>query len=214
MSRPRIVLADDHRLVAEGLRSLLEPDFELVEIVEDGRELIKAAKRHLPDVIVADVSMPLVNGLEAFEQLRKAGCRSKFVFLTMHKDSSYAARAINAGASAYVLKHSAPEELVAAIREAMVGRTYLAKSIAESRLVASSTRLRASESEEPLLTPRQREVLQLFAEGKTAKEVGTLLHISMRTAENHKARIMRLLGASTTAELIQYAIRHRMIGGE
>ena len=119
MSRPRILVADDHRIVAEGLRSLLEPAFELVEIVEDGRQLVDAAKRLAPDVIVADITMPQLNGLDAVEQLRQAGCKAKVVFLTMHKDATYAARAMRAGASGFVLKHSASSELVTAIRESL-----------------------------------------------------------------------------------------------
>ena len=207
MTRPRILLADDHRLVAEGLRSLLEPAYELVEIVEDGRELVEAAQRLQPDVIIADVTMPLLNGLDAVEQLRRLGCQAKVVFLTMHKDPFYAARALRAGASGFVLKHSASAELLTAIQEALAGRTYVTPAIAErlDRLPDP-----AADSDVPL-TRRQREVLQLFAEGHTAKEVAKLLHISARTAEGHKAQIMALLGARSTADLVQCAIRHGLI---
>ena len=210
MSRPRILVADDHRIVAEGLRSLLEPAFELVEIVEDGRQLIDAAKRLAPDVIVADITMPQLNGLDAVEQLRQAGCKAKVVFLTMHKDATYAARALRAGALGFVLKHSASSELVTAIRESLVGRTYVTPAIAEAmeRLMASRSN---GADEGMLLTPRQREVLQLFAEGRSAKEVAAVLHISVRTAESHKARIMSLLGATTTSDLVLCAIRHGLI---
>jgi DNA-binding NarL/FixJ family response regulator len=210
MSRPRILLADDHRIVAEGLRSLLEPAFELVEIVEDGKQLVDAAKRLQPDVIVADITMPKLNGLDAVEQLRLAGCKAKIVFLTMHKDATYAARAMRAGASGFVLKHSASAELVTAIRESLRGKTYVTPEIAE--VMVRLTTSRKDEADEGiLLTPRQREVLQLFAEGRSAKEVASLLHISIRTAENHKARIMSLLGAATTADLVKCAIRHGLI---
>jgi DNA-binding NarL/FixJ family response regulator len=207
MSRVRIVIADDHRLVAEGLRSLLEPAFELVEIVEDGRELVGAAQRLQPDVIIADVTMPLLNGLDAVEQLRHLGCQAKVVFLTMHKDPLYAARALRAGASGFVLKHSASAELLTAIQEALAGRTYVTPAIAErlDRLPDPSP-----DSDIPL-TRRQREVLQLFAEGHSAKEVAKLLHISARTAEGHKAQIMELLGARSTADLVQCAILHGLI---
>jgi DNA-binding NarL/FixJ family response regulator len=210
MKRPRILMADDHRMVAEGLRSLLEPEFELVEIVEDGRQLIEAAKRVLPDVIVADITMPRLNGLDAVEQLRQAGYDAKVIFLTMHKDALYAARAMRAGASGFVLKHSASSELVTAIREALEGRTYLAPAIAEimQRLPDSPT---AGTDKNVRLTPRQREVLQLFAEGRSAKEVARILNISVRTAENHKAQITSLLGLSSTADLVQCAIRHGLI---
>jgi DNA-binding NarL/FixJ family response regulator len=207
MSRVRILIADDHRIVAEGLRSLLEPAYELVEIVEDGRELVGAAQRLQPDVIIADVTMPLLNGLDAVEQLRRLGCQAKVVFLTMHKDPLYAARALHVGASGFVLKHSASAELLTAIQEALAGRTYVTPAIAErlGRLADP-----APDSDDPL-TRRQREVLQLFAEGHSAKEVAKLLHISARTAEGHKAQIMDLLGARSTADLVRCAIRHGLI---
>jgi DNA-binding NarL/FixJ family response regulator len=175
---------------------------------------LEAAARHVPDVIVADISMPSLNGLDALDQLRKNGCRAKVVFLTMHNDSTYAKRAMQSGASGFVLKHSAPEELLVAIREALVGRTYVAKSVAETLPNTSGVHQNSSDADEPVLTPRQRDVIQLVAEGKTAKEIGAILHISMRTAENHKARIMRLLGASTTAELIRFAMRHGIISSD
>ena len=207
MSRARIVMADDHRMVAEGLRSVLEPTYELVAIVEDGRELVEAAQRLDPDLIVADVTMPLLNGLDAVDQLRGLGCQAKVIFLTMHKDVLYAARALRSGASGFVLKHSAPTELLTAIHEALAGRTYVTAAIAEL--------LKGSPDQAPdhnvLLTRRQREVLQLFAEGRSAKEVGKLLNISARTAEGHKAQIMSLLGASSTAELVKCAIRHGLV---
>jgi DNA-binding NarL/FixJ family response regulator len=209
MTRPRILMADDHRMVAEGLRSLLEPAYDLVEIVEDGRALVEAAVRLQPDVIVADITMPLLNGLDAVEQLRGLGCRARAIFLTMHKDPLYAARAMRAGASGFVLKHSASTELLTAIHESLAGRTYVTPAIAEllERLPDP-----APDSDVPL-TRRQREVLQLFAEGHSAKEVAKLLHISVRTAEGHKAQIMDLLGASSTADLVQCAIRHGLIAG-
>jgi DNA-binding NarL/FixJ family response regulator len=207
MNRPRILMADDHRMLAEGLRSLLEPAFELVAIVEDGRQLVEAAKRFEPDVIVADITMPQLNGLDAVDQIRRAGSQAKVVFLTMHKDALYAARALRAGASGFVLKHSASAELVTAIREALAGRTYVTPVLADlvDRLPTSGA------DDDVLLTPRQREVLQLFAEGHSAKEVAKLLHISVRTAEGHKAQIMSLLGVHTTADLVQCAIRHGLI---
>jgi DNA-binding NarL/FixJ family response regulator len=213
MSRPRVLVADDHRIVAEGLRKLLEPEFEIAAIVEDGRQLVDAAKRLRPDVIITDIAMPSLNGLDAMDQLRELECRARFVFLTMHTDASYAARALRAGAAGFVLKHSASTELVAAVRAALAGRTYVTPSIAEDveRLAAA----RSSDSEELLpLTPRQREVLQLFAEGQSAKEVAQSLHISFRTAENHKARIMQVLGVSTTAELVLCAVRFGLISPE
>jgi DNA-binding NarL/FixJ family response regulator len=212
MNRPRLLLADDHRIVVDGLRSILSPEYELVGIVENGRELIKAAKRLNPDVIVADIAMPQLNGLDAVAQIRKDGCQAKIVFLTMHKDATYAARALAVGASGFVLKHSASTELLTAIGAALSGKTYITIEIAER--LERSTSSRASSIKATSLTPRQREVLQLFAEGRPAREVAKVLHISTRTAENHKARIMDLLGLTTTADLVQYAIRHGIIAAE
>jgi DNA-binding NarL/FixJ family response regulator len=208
MSRVRIVMADDHRMVAEGLRSLLEPEYELVEIVEDGRQLVEAAGRLQPDVIVADITMPLLNGLDAIEEIRRLGCRAKVVFLTMHKDALYATRAMRAGASGFLLKHSASAELLAAIRAALAGQTYVTPAIAE---LLERLPDRAPDGDVSL-TRRQREVLQLFAEGHSAKQVAKILHISVWTAEGHKAQIMSLLAAHSTAELVQCAIRYGLIG--
>jgi DNA-binding NarL/FixJ family response regulator len=200
-------MADDHCMVAEGLRSLLEPAYELIEIVEHGQALVEVAQRLQPDVIVADITMPLLNGLDAVEQLRRLGCQAKVVFLTMHKDALYAARAMRAGASGFVLKHSASADLLTAIQEALAGRTYITPLIGGALERLPDPLLDSDVS----LTRRQRQVLQLFAEGHTAKEVAKLLYISTRTAEGHKAQIMKLLGASSTADLVQCAIRHGLI---
>jgi DNA-binding NarL/FixJ family response regulator len=208
MSRPRILAADDHRIVAEGLRGLLEPEFELVEVVEDGRALLEAHDRLHPDVVVADVSMPLLNGIEAVRQLRKAGSRAKFVFLTMHPDVSYATGALDAGASGYVLKHSAPDELVTAIREALAGRTYITPRVAGEVLEALR---KGDPGAEVRLTSRQNEVLQLVAEGRSAKEIAAILNLSPRTVESHKYAIMDELGVKTTAELVQQAVKRGLV---
>jgi DNA-binding NarL/FixJ family response regulator len=211
VKRARILLADDHKIVAEGLHGLLEPEFEVVGIVEDGRALVARAKALAPDVIVADITMPLLNGIEAVLQLKKAEVAAKVVFLTMHQDATYAARAFEIGASGFVLKHSAPSELVTAIREALAGRTYVTPLIAKE--VMQAYRDGAARQQEPSrkLTPRQREVLQLFAEGRSAKEVAAILKISPRTAEFHKASIMKLLELGSTADLTKYAVRHGII---
>jgi DNA-binding NarL/FixJ family response regulator len=207
MKRPRVLLADDHRVVAEGLRSLLDPHFEVAGIVADGRELVAAAKTLDPDVVVVDISMPSLNGIDAARQLRAANSRAKVVFLTMHREVTYAARALEAGASGFVLKHSAPSELVTAIHEALKGGTYITPQIAGDllHLFRRGEPARAEAAGE--LTPRQREVLQLIAEGRSAKEIAAILRISPRTAEFHKARLMETLGVQSTAELVQYAIR-------
>lgn len=211
MKKPTILLADDHKIVLEGLRGLLGDEFTLTGTVTNGRDLVTEALRVNPDVVVADISMPLLNGIEAAQQLRAQGSRAKIVFLTMHPDMTYATRALDAGASGYVLKHSASDELVAAIQEALRGGTYISQAL---RTDALREKL-ASESgnTKPVieLTARQREVLQLLAEGKSAKEIGAILDISPRTAETHKYKMMDDLGVKTGAELIQYAIRHGLV---
>ena len=210
MKRPRILLADDHKIVTEGLKGLLEPEFELVGIVEDGRALLAAAKKLLPDVIVADISMPLLNGIDSVRQIKKAHDDIKVVFLTMHPDVTYAVSAFEAGASGYVLKHSAPTELVTAIRSALNGKTFVTPLLAGEFMQQS--RARATQRDESTrLTERQREIVQLLAEGKSAKEIATVLNISSRTVEFHKYRIMKDLGLKTAAELVQYAVRHGII---
>jgi DNA-binding NarL/FixJ family response regulator len=211
MNRPRVLIADDHQILAEGLRELLEPEFEVVGVVADGRELVAAARHHQPDVIVADITMPSLNGIDAVVQARAGGVAARVVFLTMHRDVAYARRAMEAGAAGFVLKHSAAAELVTAVREALRGRTYVTPLIA-GELIQSyrAPDARAGEAAHRL-TARQREVLQLVAEGRSAKEVAAVLKISVRTAEAHKARILEALGLGTTAELVQYAIRNAII---
>ncbi len=207
MKRPRVLLADDHLMLAEGLRGLLQPHFEVVGIVSDGRELVAAAKALDPDVVVLDVSMPSLNGIDAARQLRSESSRAKFVFLTMHREVTYAARALEAGASGFVLKQSAASELVTAIREALKGGTYITPQITSELFESLRQGLSGGTLASRGLTPRQREVLQLVVEGRSAKEVAAILHISRRTAEFHKARLMATLGVQNTAELVQYAIR-------
>ena len=211
MSKPRIVIADDHQILAEGLRGLLEPEFEVVAVVADGRELVTAAKQHKPDVIVTDVTMPSLNGIEAAVQLRAAGVKAKMIFLTMHRDIAYARRAMAAGAVGFVLKHSLASELITAVREALRGQTYVTPMIAGELLQSYREGESESRDSEQRLTPRQREVLLLIAEGKSAKEVAAMLRISIRTAEAHKAHILEALELRTTAELVQFAIRNGII---
>jgi DNA-binding NarL/FixJ family response regulator len=209
--RPRVLLADDHLLVAEALKSLLEPEFDLVGVVEDGRALLEDAGRLQPDVIVADITMPNLNGIDALTQLRQAGDQTPVVFLTMHRDATFARRALDAGASGFVLKHSASVELVAAIRAALQGRTYLTPQLTGE--VLESMKDGADLADDPIgsLTPRQREVLQLLAEGRSAKEVAASLGISARTVEFHKYQMMETLDLHTNAELIHFAIKHGLV---
>lgn len=211
MKRLRVLLADDHRIVAEGLRSLLEPEFELAGIVEDGRALIKAAEKLLPDVIVADISMPLLNGIEAVRQIKKINPDIKVVFLTMHSDVTYAAKAFEVGASGYVLKHSAPSELITAIRAAVKGQTYVSPMIAGELMQSYKEGVHLQQAGIGKLTPRQKEVLQLLAEGHSAKKIADILCISPRTVEFHKYKMMEQLNLKTSAELVRYAIKHGIV---
>jgi DNA-binding NarL/FixJ family response regulator len=206
--RIRVLLADDHKIVLDGLRSLLEPEFELAGTVEDGRALVSAAEKLRPDVIVVDISMPLLNGIEAVRQIKKLDKQVKVVFLTMHPDVTYAIRAFEAGASGYVLKHSASSELITAIHEAIKGRTYVTPMIAGELVQAykGGTYQQAEEAQQ--LTQRQREILQLLVEGNSAKEVANLLNISPRTVEFHKYNMMSKLKLKGVSALIQYAIKH------
>jgi len=209
--RPRLLLADDHVLVAEALKSLLAPEFDLVGVVEDGRELVEAAGKLRPDVIVADVTMPHLNGIDALAQLRQGGDRTPVVFLTMHRDVAFARRALEAGAAGFVLKHSAPAELIAAIRAALHGGTYLTPQLAGE--VLESMKEGRERTSDPIasLTPRQREVLQLLAEGRSAKEIAARLEISVRTVEFHKYQMMEALNIHNSAELIHVAIKHGLV---
>ena len=203
MSGPKILLADDHTMFVQGLQSFLEDEFELVGTVADGQALAEAARRLDPDVIVVDISMPVLNGLDAVRQLVKEGTRAKIIFLTMHADEQLMAEAFRCGGSGYVLKQSAGEELITAIRQVLAGHTYVTPLVA-----AESARSLGKHPAQSLrLTPRQREVLQLIIEGRTMKEVAAQLGISTRTAESHKYEMMKGLGVETTAELIQYAIK-------
>ncbi len=212
MSKPRVLLADDHKILIEGLRGLLEPEFELVDTVEDGRELLAAVEKYQPDVIVADISMPLLNGVEAARHILRDNPRAKIIFLTMHSDVAYAAEAFRLGASGYLLKRSAAGELVTAIREVLKGGVYVTPPIAKA-MMSKSLLGQPLEPSDPAssLTARQREVLQLVAEGRTIKEIASILNVSPKTVEFHKYRLMEQLNLRTTAELTQYAVKHGIV---
>jgi DNA-binding NarL/FixJ family response regulator len=209
---PRLLLADDHLMLAEALRSLLGSEFELVGAVGDGAAMVEAAQKLHPDVIVADVTMPRLNGIAALARLRSLGDRTPVVFLTMHRDVSFARRALEAGASGFVLKHSASVELVLAIRAALAGKTYITPQLAGEVLEAMRQRPQRTEDPVSTLTPRQVEVLQLLAEGRSAKEIAAELAISTRTVEFHKYQMMESLGLRSSAELIHFAIKNGLIG--
>ncbi|MFO1306032.1 MAG: response regulator transcription factor [Burkholderiales bacterium] len=209
MKRPRILLADDHPIVAEGLKGILSADFELVGVVEDGVRMMEAARTLSPDVIVADVSMPRMNGIEALGALRKSGNDIPVVFLTMHHEVDFALLALEAGAAGYVLKHAATDELVQAVRIAIEGRTFVSPVLA-SELFTAKFRARAKDPAASL-SARQRDVLRLLAGGRSAKEIARVLDISSRTVEFHKYRMMEMLDLKNGAELIQFAIRHGIV---
>jgi DNA-binding NarL/FixJ family response regulator len=208
--RARVLLADDHSLVAAGLSKLLETDHELLGTVGDGRALVASAKASNPDVVLADISMPILNGLEAARQIRASLPSCKIIFLTVHSDSVYVKEAFRAGASGYVLKRSAASELSVAIQEVLNNNRYLTPLINRSALEGL---LDSHENHAQLLSSRQREVLQLVAEGHSAKEIGTILNISSKTVEFHKGSIMKKLDLHSTAELTRYALEHQISGG-
>jgi len=203
MKRPRILLADDHVLIAQALEHLLRAEFDVVGTVADGRALLKAAGELRPDVVVVDIGMPLLNGLDAGEQLKALHPAIKVVFLTQNREPRFAVEAFRRQASGYVLKDAAASELTAAIRAAIEGKTYISPSIARSMSEESA----AGQILLRDLSTREREVLQLLAEGKSMKEVAAVLAISPRTVEFHKYRIMELLRVRTNAELVQQAIK-------
>jgi len=210
MLTTRVLLADDHAMVAQGLEALLKKGFDLVGVVHDGHALVDAAEKLRPDVIVTDISMPGLNGLDAIRQIRSRRPGARIVVLTMHRDTQLAAEAFRAGASGYVLKVSPAEELIRAIAEVAEGRGYVTTLLAKD-LITILLEVRGQAAGGSPLTARQREVLQLIAEGRTMKEVASVLHISPRTAESHKYEIMQVLGVETTAALIQYAIRLKLV---
>jgi len=212
--KPRVLMADDHSLILAGLRKLVEGECEVVGTVEDGRALVEAAQKLRPDLILLDISMPLLNGLEATRQLTKLVPESKLIILTMHASPTYATEAFQAGASGYLLKRSAASELSQAIQSVLQGRQYLTPLITKDVLDSvfkPSTGERGTPAS-TALTPRQREVLQLVAEGRGTKEIATILSVSVKTVEFHRFRIMQQLGIHTTADLTKYAITHGITG--
>lgn len=208
MRKPRAILADDHVVVREALALLLAAEVEVVAQVSNGQELLAAARRLRPDLIVADVTMPTLGGLEALRLLRQEKREAKVIMLTVHADASIAAEAMRAGAVGYVVKHAAAEELVEAVRLAVAGRTYLSPLVSGDvvdRLARGVVALGES------LTPRQTEVLRLLAEGRRVKEIAAELGISVRTAETHKYEIMRSLKVDNMADLVRFAIRRGIV---
>jgi DNA-binding NarL/FixJ family response regulator len=207
--KPRVLLADDHALLVGAFEKLLSGEFEVIGQVNDGRALVAAAAKLMPDVIVLDISMPLLNGLEAGRQIKQTNRNVKLIYVTMNEDPDIAAEAFRAGASGYILKRSAVSELSTAIREVMLGRSYITPLVATG-LVGS-----LMHTDDPkltdVLTSRQREVLQLLAEGHSMKQVAGVLNLTPRTVAFHKYRMMEQLKVKSTAELIQYAVKHHIV---
>jgi len=209
-NRARLLIADDHTLVAEACRSVLEPRFEVVGIVNNGRTLLQAATSLRPDVVIVDIAMPHLNGLDAGQQLKGLIPSLKIVYLTMNTEPEVAAEAFRRGASGYVLKTSAADELVTAIHRVLKNESYLSPSITKDT-VTYLLKSGKSYAEEKRITVRQSEVLQLLAEGMSMKEIASILDLKPGTVAFHKYRIMESLGLKTNADLVQYAIRHHII---
>ncbi len=211
ITRPRILIADDHTLIADLCKKLLETEFEVVGIVNDGRAMVRTAAELKPDVILADITMPLLNGLDAGQQVKELLPSVKLIFLTMNNDVKLAAEAFRRHASGYLVKTCAASELVTAVRDVLRGESYMSRTICRDKV----NYLRRTETEleqgEERLTERQREVLQLLAEGRQMKEVGSILNMTTRTVAFHKYRIMGTIGATSNAELVRYAVRNHLV---
>jgi DNA-binding NarL/FixJ family response regulator len=212
--RPRVLLADDHTLMLDGIKLMLQPEFDLVGSVEDGQELLRMASKHKPDVILVDISMPLLNGIDAARQLRKVLPSAKLIFVTMHADPDYVTEAFRLGASGYVLKRAAATELLTAIHEVLRGNKYVSPSVTGNTLDLLLASRNDAATSEQRLTPRQREILQLVAEGKNRKELAAILNITVKTVEFHKAALRNDLSLRTVADYTRYAIAHGMIAGD
>jgi DNA-binding NarL/FixJ family response regulator len=208
MQKPRLVLADDHQLLVDGMLKILEPEYDVVETVRDGRAAVEAFERLRPDLLLLDIGLPLLNGIEAARQVKRIAPAARILFVTMHPDRVYVEEALRAGGAGYVLKQAAARELVDAIRVVLTGRLYVSPEVASRMARGTPSEALSAAQWGGHLTPRQREVLQLVAEGKSMKEIAAILKISVRTVEFHKNGIMEQLGFRTTAELTRYALDH------
>ncbi len=209
--RPGILIADDHNLVAELCKRLLEAEFDVVGLVSDGRALLRAAVELIPDVVVLDIAMPVLNGLDAGRQVKELLPAVKLVYLTMNADIEVAAEAFECGASGYLLKTCAAAEMVVAVREVLGGKSYMSQGLSRDAIDCLRWQHKKLVKEDERLTDRQREVLQLLAEGKVMKEVGAILNMATRTVAYHKYRMMEVLGAKSSAELVKYAVRNHVV---
>ena len=206
MKRTQLIIADDHVMFAQGLESLLHDEFELLGTARNGEELVEATLRLEPDVILVDISMPVLNGFDAVRRIKASGSETRIIFLTMHDDATLLSEAFRCGASGYILKQAAGEELVNAIREVAQGNNYVSPLV--TNLPAEPLPIHTQKT---TITPRQREVLELISRGLTMKEIASHLNISTRTAESHKYEMMQALGVDSTAELIRYSLRLGLI---
>jgi DNA-binding NarL/FixJ family response regulator len=211
MKRPRLLLADDHPLFLAGLQTLLEAECEIVGAVNDGRALVEAASRLKPEVIVLDIGLPLLNGIDAARQIKEEQPETKILFLTMHASLAYLKDALAAGASGYLLKTSAREGLLGALRDVIRNRIHVSPGFGEEIVEQFERHPRSFAGSESVLTARQREILQLVAEGRTAKDMARILNVSLQTVAFHKHQIMNKLGLHTTAELTKYAIQEGLV---
>jgi DNA-binding NarL/FixJ family response regulator len=210
-ARPRILIADDHTLVAELCKKLLETEFDVVGIVTNGRALVRVAAELKPDVILVDVAMPVLNGLDAGQQVKQALPGVKLLYLTMNPDPEIAAEAFRRGGSGYLLKTCATTDMVTAVRDVLRGKTYMSRTLPKDTVNYLRRQDKHMVEEDERLTERQREVLQLIAEGKVMKEIGGMLNMTTRTVAFHKYRIMEALGAKSSAELVRYAVRNHIV---
>jgi len=210
MALPRLILADDHTILVEAFRKLLEPRYDIVGTVSDGRALLELAPKLCPDLVIVDIGMPLMNGLEAGLRLKQQMPSVKLIFLTMNEDPDLAVEAMRSGACGYLLKSSAAEELIKAIQRALRGKTYITPQI-HSGMQKSFIKNPRVKGQAKHLTPRQREVVQLLAEGKSMKEAASVLNVTPRTVAFHKYKIMEELNLATTADLIQFAIKSKIL---
>lgn len=210
-TRSRILIADDHILIAELCQKLLEKEFSVVGIVSDGHALVDAAAKLRPDIVVIDVAMPILNGLDAGRRVKELLPAVKIIYLSMNSDIEVVAEAFRCGANGYLLKTCAAAEIVLAIRYALSGQRYMSSALPREAISFLQRQDKELTNEDERLTPRQREVLQLLAEGKLMKEVGGILNMSTRTVAYHKYRMMELLGARSTADLVKYAVRYNVI---
>lgn len=213
IKRTRVLLGDDHALILDGIRASLQVQFDIVGQATDGKALVQSAERLRPDLVILDISMPLLNGFESARQIREILPSTKLIFLSQHLNPAYLKHALRVGAAGYVLKAGATEELQEAIHTVLRGKTYITPSFGEDVIARLWNRSGGINEESEDLTDRQREILQLIVEGRSSKEMADLLHVSIKTIEFHRARIMNKLGVRTVAELTKVALQQGLIAG-